>query len=264
MQRIREAAEVARIELSTIESTEINLPFLIFEAGVAKSLQRTLTRAAFEASVADLIAKVWDPVETALRLGEVDPTAIDGVVMVGGMTRTPMVVKVAEEMFEGISLYRGVNPDEVVAIGAALQAGIITREVTSVIVLDRTPLALGISVIGDLMAMIVERNTTVPAVRTQPFTTTRDYQESVGIDIYQGESEDVNENELLGAFSLLGLQHAKKGVPMIDVTFTLDVNQQLDVIAVDRATHRKAGIKIEHSARMPDADVKAAHRRIAG
>ncbi|MBW3563443.1 MAG: molecular chaperone DnaK [Acidobacteria bacterium] len=246
LQRLKEAAEKAKIELSSTTSTDVNLPFVTADQTGPKHLNLTLTRAKFEQLVGDILEKTMGPVKQAMKDARVEPSAIDEVVLVGGSTRIPMVQRLVKEFF-GREPHRGVNPDEVVAIGAAIQGGVLSGDVKDVVLLDVTPLSLGIETLGGLMTTLIERNTTIPTKRTQTFTTAADNQTSVEVKVLQGEREMANDNKLIGNFSLVGIPPAPRNVPQIDVTFDIDANGILNVSAKDRGTSKEQKITITSS-----------------
>ncbi|MCS7214746.1 MAG: molecular chaperone DnaK, partial [Thermodesulfovibrio sp.] len=246
LQRLKEAAERAKIELSSAMETEINLPFITADASGPKHLLMKLTRAKLEQLVDDLIQKSLDPCKKALSDAGLSTTQIDEVVLVGGQTRTPKVQKAVQDFF-GKEPHKGVNPDEVVAIGAAIQAAILKGEVKEVLLLDVTPLSLGIETLGGVFTKIIERNTTIPTKKSQIFTTAADNQTAVTIKVYQGEREMAADNKLLGVFELVGIPPAPRGIPQIEVTFDIDANGILHVSAKDLATGKEQSIRITAS-----------------
>ncbi|GIW19867.1 MAG: chaperone protein DnaK [Chloroflexota bacterium] len=255
MQRLKEAAEKAKIELSTATTTEINLPYITADASGPKHLVMTLTRAKLESLVADLIEKTRGPVQAALRDAGLSAADIDEVILVGGQTRMPAVVEAVKAMFNGKEPHKGVNPDEVVAIGAAIQAGVLGGEVKDVLLLDVTPLSLGIETLGGVMTKLIERNTTIPTSKTQIFSTASDNQTQVEIHVLQGEREFAKDNKTLGRFILDGIPPAPRGVPQIEVTFDIDANGILEVRAKDRATGREQQVRITGSSMLSKEDV---------
>ncbi len=247
LQRLKEAAEKAKIELSTTSSTEINLPYITADASGPKHLVVTLTRAKLEDLVRDLVEKTRKPVEAALKDAGLKATEIDEVILVGGQTRMPAVVEAVKAMFNGKEPHKGVNPDEVVGIGAAIQAGVLAGDVKDVLLLDVTPLSLGIETLGGVTTKLIERNTTIPTSKSQVFSTASDQQSQVEIRVLQGEREFAADNKTLGTFILDGIPPAPRGVPQIEVTFDIDANGILDVKAKDRATGKEQQVRITAS-----------------
>jgi len=263
LQRLKEAAEKAKIELSTTTSTEINLPFISADASGPKHLVTNLTRAKLEDLVADLIRKTEEPVRKALADANLKPGDIDEVILVGGMTRMPAVVEDVKRMFDGKEPHKGVNPDEVVAVGAAIQAGVLGGEVKDVLLLDVTPLSLGIETLGGVATRMIARNTTIPTSHTQIFSTASDNQPSVDIVVLQGEREMASDNKKLATFRLDGIPPAPRGVPQIEVTFDIDANGILNVTAKDKATNKEQKVTITASSMLSKDDVDRMVREAA-
>ncbi|MBX3450185.1 MAG: molecular chaperone DnaK [Planctomycetaceae bacterium] len=255
LQRLREAAEKAKKELSSQQSTDINLPFITSEGGVAKHLQMSITRAEFERLIDPLIERCRIPVENALKDAKLKPSDIDEVVLVGGSIRVPKVQELVKKIF-GKEPHRGVNPDEVVSIGAAIQGAIITGDVKDVVLLDVTPLSLGLETEGGIMTVLVERNTTIPVTKKETFSTAADGQTAVTISVYQGERPMAKDNRLLSQFNLEGLPPAPRGVPKIEVTFDIDVNGILSVKSKDTATGKEQSVRIENASGLDDKDIE--------
>ena len=255
LQRLKEAAEKAKIELSSVPQTEINLPFITADASGPKHLTMKLTRAKFEALVDDLIQKTVEPCRQALKDAGLSAAEIKEVVLVGGMTRMPKVQEVVKQFF-GKEPHKGVNPDEVVAIGAAVQAGVLQGDVKDVLLLDVTPLSLGIETLGGVFTRLIERNTTIPTKKSQVFSTAEDNQGAVTIRVSQGEREMAADNKLLGQFDLVGLPPSPRGVPQIEVTFDIDANGIVNVQAKDKGTGKEQQIRIQASGGLSEADIE--------
>jgi len=255
LQRLKEAAEKAKIELSSATQTEINLPFITADKAGPKHMTMKLTRAKFEALVDDLIQKTVEPCKRALKDAGVSAAEINEVVLVGGMTRMPKVQEVVKQLF-GKEPHKGVNPDEVVAIGAAIQAGVLQGDVKDVLLLDVTPLSLGIETLGGVFTRLIERNTTIPTKKSQVFSTAEDSQNAVTIRVFQGEREMAADNKLLGQFDLVGIPPAPRGVPQIEVTFDIDANGIVNVHAKDKGTGKEQQIRIQASGGLSEADIQ--------
>jgi len=255
LQRLREAAEKAKCELSTKMQTDINLPFITADATGPKHLQMNITRAKFEQLVDPLIERCRGPVQNCLRDAKLDPGEIDEVVLVGGSTRIPKVQALVKEMF-GKDPHKGVNPDEVVAIGAAIQGGVLSGEVGEVLLLDVTPLSLGIETLGGVMTKLIERNTTIPTSKKEIFSTATDNQTAVDIHVLQGEREMASGNRTLGRFQLTGIPPAPRGVPQVEVSFDIDANGILNVRAKDLATNKEQAIQIKSSSGLSEDEIR--------
>jgi molecular chaperone DnaK len=255
LQRLKESAEKAKIELSSTTQTEINLPFITADAAGPKHLTMKLTRAKFEALVDDLIQKTIQPCKQAIKDAGISAAQINEVVLVGGMTRMPKVQEVVKQLF-GKEPHKGVNPDEVVAIGAAIQAGVLAGDVKDVLLLDVTPLSLGIETLGGVFTRIIDRNTTIPTKKSQVFSTAEDNQNAVTIRVFQGEREMAADNKILGQFDLVGIPPSPRGVPQIEVTFDIDANGIVNVQAKDKATGKEQQIRIQASGGLSETDIE--------
>jgi molecular chaperone DnaK len=254
LQRLKEAAEKAKIELSSSMQTDVNLPFITADQNGPKHLNVKLTRSKFEALVEDLIARTIGPCKAALKDAGLKPSEIDEVILVGGMTRVPKVQETVKQFF-GREPHKGVNPDEVVAVGAAIQGGVLKGEVKDVLLLDVTPLSLGIETLGGVFTRLIERNTTIPTRKSQVFSTAEDSQTAVTIRVFQGEREMAADNKLLGQFDLVGLPPAPRGFPQIEVTFDIDANGIVNVTAKDKATNKEQAIRIQASGGLSDSEI---------
>ena len=255
LQRLKEAAEKAKIELSSSVQTDVNLPFITADSTGPKHLNIKLTRAKLEQLVEDLVARTMKPCQAALKDAGIKASEIDEVILVGGMTRMPKIIEKVKEFFD-TDPHRGVNPDEVVASGAAIQAGVLTGDVKDVLLLDVTPLSLGIETLGGVFTRLIDRNTTIPTKKSQVFSTADDNQSAVTISVYQGEREMATDNKHLGQFNLEGISPAPRGVPQIEVTFDIDANGIVKVSAKDKATGKEQEIRIQASGGLDDVDIE--------
>ncbi|RIA37765.1 molecular chaperone DnaK [Hephaestia caeni] len=256
LQRLKEAAEKAKIELSSAQTTEVNLPFITADQNGPKHLVKAITRADLEQLVEDLIKRTLDPCKKALKDAGLKADAIDEVVLVGGMTRMPKVRSIVKDFF-GKEPHTGVNPDEVVAIGAAIQAGVLQGDVKDVLLLDVTPLSLGIETLGGVFTRMIDRNTTIPTKKSQTYSTADDNQQAVTIRVFQGEREMAADNKMLGQFDLVGIPPAPRGVPQIEVTFDIDANGIVNVSAKDKGTGKEQQIRIQASGGLSDSDIES-------
>lgn len=255
LQRLKEAAEKAKIELSSATQTEVNLPFITADQSGPKHLQLKLTRAKLEQLVAELVKRTVGPCKAALKDAGISAAEIDEVVLVGGMTRMPKIQETVKEFF-GKEPHKGVNPDEVVAMGAAIQAGVLQGDVKDVLLLDVTPLSLGIETLGGVFTRLIDRNTTIPTKKSQVFSTAEDNQSAVTIRVSQGEREMASDNKLLGQFDLVGLPPAPRGVPQVEVTFDIDANGIVNVSAKDKGTGKEQQIRIQASGGLSDDEIE--------
>jgi molecular chaperone DnaK len=256
VQRLREAAEKAKCELSSTKSTDLNLPYITADAGGAKHLTMTLTRAKYESLVGSLIDRTKGPCETALKDANISKADIDEVLLVGGMSRTPAVIDMVTQYF-GREPNRGINPDEAVALGAAIQGGVLQGEYTGLLLIDVTPLSLGIETLGGVFTRLIKKNTSIPTTQSQTFTTAADGQTSVDVKVYQGEREMCADNKLLGEFKLVGIRSAPKGSPQIDVQFDIDANGIVTARATDKDTGKAQEIRIQSSGGLSQDEIES-------
>src|SRR5438067_8918568 len=260
LQRLKEACEKAKIELSNVMETTVNLPFITADQSGPKHLQMTITRSRFEQLITPLVEKCRQPVIDAMKDAKLDPGQIDEVVLVGGSTRVPMVQRLVKDLFKGKEPNKTVNPDEVVAIGAAIQGAIATGEVKDILVLDATPLSLGVETLGGVMTVLIPRNTTIPTSKKETFSTAADNQNAVTINVLQGEREFARDNRLLGTFNLEGIPPAPRGVPQIEVTFNVDVNGILTVQAKDLGTGKESKITVQNAGGLNKEEIEKMRR----
>jgi molecular chaperone DnaK len=260
LQRLKEAAEKAKIELSGAMETTVNLPFITADQNGPKHLQISLTRSKLEQLIGPLVEKCRKPVLDALSDAKLTASQIDEVVLVGGSTRVPMVQRLVKELFNGKEPNKSVNPDEVVAVGAAIQGAIATGEVKDILVLDATPLSLGVETLGGVMTVLIPRNTTIPTSKAEVFSTAADNQNAVTINVLQGEREFARDNRLLGTFNLEGIPPAPRGVPQVEVTFNIDVNGILSVAAKDKATGKENKITVQNAGGLSKEEIEKMKR----